>query len=114
MKKFFALAILVGGFAFAASAQTATTAQQPAPTKSCCKKEGATAGCSKSGAQSTAATPTKSCCKSGSTASTSKSCCKSGATATSCNKTASASAGPAPEPTTQNSAVSAPVVDKKK
>ena len=93
MKKFFALAILVSGFAFAANAQTPATAQQPAPTKACCKKEGATAGCSKSGAQSTAATPTKSCCKTGATtaaATPTKSCCKSGASASSCNKTAAA------------------------
>ncbi len=91
MKKFFAFAIMVGGFAFAANAQTATTAQQPAPTKSCCKS-GSTAstGCSKSGAQSTAATPAKACCKSGATAAATptKSCCKSGSTASSCNKTA--------------------------
>lgn len=75
MKKIIAFGLLIAGFAIASQAQTAgenanTTpaievaqvapATAVAPTKACCKKEGAAAGCSKAGA---ANGEVKACCK---------------------------------------------------
>ena len=98
MKKFIVFGILAMGFAVASQAQT--PAAQPAPTKSCCKKEGA-AGCNKP-ATTAAATPTKSCCK------------KAGSASCSGHASASASAAPAPEPATAATPVPATKSDKKK
>ena len=94
MKKFIVFGILAMGFAVVSQAQTPAT--QPAPTKSCCKKEGA--------AGTAAATPTKSCCK------------KEGSAACSGHASASAASAsaPAPEPTTAATPVPVSKSDKKK
>lgn len=78
MKKIIAFGLLIAGFAMASQAQTASqnvsdNANSPAiavanvsptnavaPTKACCKKEGAASGCSKSGS---ASAEVKACCK---------------------------------------------------
>ncbi len=101
MKKFIVFGILAMGFAVVSQAQTPAT--QPAPTKSCCKKEGA-AGCNKPAAGTAAATPTKSCCK------------KEGSAACSGHASASAASAsaPAPEPTTAATPVPVSKSDKKK